>query len=89
MKIWEYVALYLCDCTVEGENIEKYIQDDPDRVARDTYNLLVESNVDKKQLLRMLPCEMVVQVKGEFIADILTQDVNYFIPNVIKGGKNK
>ena len=85
MKVWEYVARYCCDCTIEGESIEKYIEEDPDRVARETYQLLVESKTTKKQLMRLLPWEIQVQIKREFIADILVQDINCFIPRVIKG----
>lgn len=90
MRVWEYVARNFCSCILKNGNIDELIRQNPSSVSKEVHYLLVENGVSKEQLIRLLPLEIQKQIKGKYIADILVQDVNYFIPKVIKGrGENQ
>ena len=89
MRVWEYVARNLCSCIVKNRSIDELIKQDPDSVAREVHYLLVENQVSKEHLVRLLPWEIQKQIKGKYISDVLIQDVNYFVPKVIKGRGEK
>lgn len=87
MKIWEYIAIHECNCTVPGESIEKYIELDANRVMQDVYKMIKNENMLLPEIMRILPPEIQNQIKPGTIYGIINQDVNYFIPKVIRGGK--